>query len=48
LPLLGSLRGLYDRRTPAKLERGMIREAEAKWPGLTKYLNTTGLGWICG
>ena len=22
----------------------MIRKAKAKWPGLTKYLNATGLG----
>jgi hypothetical protein len=26
------------------LARGMIRKAEAKWPGLTKYLNATELG----
>jgi hypothetical protein len=26
------------------LARGVIRKAEAKWPGLTKYLNATELG----
>ena len=26
------------------LARGMIRKAEAKWPGLTKYLNASELG----
>jgi hypothetical protein len=26
------------------LARGMIWKAEAKWPGLTKYLNATELG----
>ena len=28
-----------------ELARGMIREAEAKWPGLMNYLNVTGLRW---
>jgi hypothetical protein len=42
--LLGSLSGLYDRHPPATLERGMIPEAEAKWPRLTDCLNLTGLG----
>jgi hypothetical protein len=28
-----------------ELVRGMIREAEAKWPWLMNYLNVTGLRW---
>ena len=33
-------------QTGAKLQmaRSMIRDAEAKWPGLKEYLNVTGLG----
>jgi hypothetical protein len=27
-----------------KAARGMIRQAAAKWPGLTQYLDVTGLG----
>jgi hypothetical protein len=36
----------YGGQAGAKIElaRGMIREGEAKWPGLTNYLNATGLG----
>lgn len=41
-----ALRERWGDQTPAKIElaRGMIREGEAKWPGLTNYLNATGLG----
>lgn len=41
-----TLRARWGNQTEAKLEaaRGMIRAAEAKWPGLTTYLNRTGLG----
>lgn len=41
-----TLRARWGSQTEAKLEaaRGMIRAAEAKWPGLTEYLNRTGLG----
>jgi hypothetical protein len=27
-----------------ELAKGMIRDAEKQWPGLTNYLNATGLG----
>jgi hypothetical protein len=41
-----ALQERWGDQTPAKLElaKGMIREASAKWPGLTNYLNATGLG----
>jgi hypothetical protein len=40
------LQAKWDAQTGAKLElaKGMIRQAEAKWPGLRNYLNDTGLG----
>jgi hypothetical protein len=33
-------------QTGAKLQaaKAMIKQAEAAWPGLTNYLNATGLG----
>jgi hypothetical protein len=41
-----ALQERWGDQTGAKLAlaKGMIREAEAKWPGLRNYLNATGLG----
>jgi hypothetical protein len=41
-----ALEARWGSQAAAKLElaRGMIREAEVKWPGLTNYLNATRLG----
>jgi hypothetical protein len=43
---MAALTAKWGDRTGEKLElaKGMIREAEAKWPGLRNYLNATGLG----
>lgn len=41
-----ALRERWGDQTGAKLQaaKAMIKEAEAKWPGLTNYLDATGLG----
>jgi hypothetical protein len=41
-----TLQERWGSRTAEKVEmvRGMVREAEAKWPGLTNDLNATGPG----
>jgi hypothetical protein len=42
---MAELQAKWGDRTAAKLEaRGMIREAEKRWPGVKDYLNATGLG----
>ena len=43
---MAALTAKWGDQTAAKLAlaKGMIREAEAKWPGLRNYLNATGLG----
>jgi hypothetical protein len=43
---MAELRERWGDQTGAKLQmaRSMIRDAEAKWPGLKEYLNVTGLG----
>src|SRR5687768_1815334 len=43
---MAALTAKWGDRAGEKLElaRGMIREAEAKWPGVKAYLNATGLG----
>jgi hypothetical protein len=43
---LAELQAKWGTRAGEKIQlaKGMIRDAEAKWPGLTNYLNATGLG----
>jgi hypothetical protein len=43
---MAALKERWGDQVPAKLAvaKDMIRQAEAKWPGLTNYLNATGLG----
>jgi hypothetical protein len=43
---LAELREKWGPKASEKIQlaKGMIRDAEAKWPGLTNYLNATGLG----
>ena len=43
---LAELRERWGDQVPAKLAvaKDMIRQAEAKWPGLKNYLDATGLG----
>jgi hypothetical protein len=43
---LAELQKRWGDQVPAKLAaaKDMIRQAETKWPGLTNYLNATGLG----
>jgi hypothetical protein len=43
---MAALQAKWGTRAGEKIQlaKGMIRDAEAKWPGLTNYLNATGLG----
>jgi hypothetical protein len=43
---MAALREKWGTRTGEKIElaRGMIRDAEKRWPGVKDYLNRSGLG----
>jgi hypothetical protein len=43
---MAALQAKWGDRTGEKIQmaKGMIRDAEKQWPGLTNYLNATGLG----